>query len=71
MAVIVTSLQMRGDLEQGVRIMREALADPGWPTGLHARLLHFLSEAYMMDGDLSGVLEAGSESCALLKDCGS
>ncbi len=61
MAVIVTSLQMGGDLEQGVRIMREALADPSWPTGLRARLLHFLSEAYMMDGDLSGVLEAGSE----------
>jgi LuxR family transcriptional regulator, maltose regulon positive regulatory protein len=61
MAVIVTSLQMRGDLEQGVRIMREALADPCWPTGLRARLLHFLSEAYMMDGDLSGVLETGSE----------
>ena len=61
MAVIVTSLQMRGDLEQGVRIMREALADPSWPMGLRARLLHFLSEAYMMDGDLSGVLEAGSE----------
>jgi LuxR family maltose regulon positive regulatory protein len=61
MAVIVTSLQMGGDLEQGVRIMREALADPGWPAGLRTRLLHFLSEAYMMDGDLSGVLEAGSE----------
>ena len=61
MAVIVTSLQMGGDLEQGVSIMREALADPGWPTGLRARLLHFLAEAYMMDGDLSGVLEAGSE----------
>ena len=41
--------------------MREALADPGWPAGLRTRLLHFLSEAYMMDGDLSGVLEAGSE----------
>ncbi len=61
MAVIVTSLQMGGDLEQGVRIMREALADPGWPAGLRTKLLHFLSEAYMMDGDLSGVMEAGSE----------
>lgn len=61
MAVIVTSLQMGGDLEQGVRIMREALADPGWPAGLRTKLLHFLSEAYMMDGDLSGVLDAGSE----------
>ena len=61
MAVIVTSLQMSGDLAQGVRIMREALADPGWPAGLRTRLLHFLSEAYMMDGNLSGVLAAGSE----------
>jgi LuxR family maltose regulon positive regulatory protein len=61
LAVIATSLQMEGDMARGARVMREALADPAWPKSLRTRLLHYLSVACVMAGDLSGALEAAHQ----------
>ena len=61
LATLLVSLQMEGNIAQGVRVIRQALEDPVWPARLRTRLWHYLCTAYMMDGDLHGVLGAGRE----------
>ncbi|HSR32742.1 MAG TPA: hypothetical protein VLY63_19445, partial [Anaerolineae bacterium] len=64
-AIVAVGLQMQGDLEQGVTVIREALADPTWPATLRARKGHYLCIAYYQEGDLTGVLRSGSEYLVL------
>jgi LuxR family maltose regulon positive regulatory protein len=64
-AIVGVGLQMRGDLEQGVAVIREALADPTWPAAIRARSGLYLSVAHLQEGDLSGVLRSASEFLVL------
>jgi LuxR family maltose regulon positive regulatory protein len=61
LATLVASLQMEGNTDEGVRVIREALDDSAWTAEQRVRLWHYLCTAYMMDGDLNGVLDAGRE----------
>lgn len=61
LATLVASLQMEGNTDEGVRVIREALDESAWSAEQRVRLWHYLCTVYMMDGDLNGVLDAGRE----------
>ncbi|HSN77233.1 MAG TPA: LuxR C-terminal-related transcriptional regulator [Anaerolineae bacterium] len=61
LATLVASLQMEGNTDEGVRVIREALDESAWSAEQRVRLWHYLCTVYMMDGDLHGVLDAGRE----------
>ncbi|NIV35625.1 MAG: hypothetical protein GWN58_41085, partial [Anaerolineae bacterium] len=60
-AILAVGLQMQGDLRQGVAVCREALADRALPAGMQARVLFYLSIAYVQEGNLTGVLGSSRE----------
>ncbi len=64
-AVVAGGLQMQGKLEQGVAVIRKALADPTWPAPLRARKGHYLCIVYFQEGDLTSVLRSASEYLVL------
>jgi len=64
-AIVAVCLQMQGDLEQGVAVIREALADPIWPASIRARMGHYLCIAHFQEGDLASVLRSASEYLVL------
>jgi LuxR family maltose regulon positive regulatory protein len=61
LVTLVASLQMEGNTEEGVRVIKEALDESAWSAEQRVRLWHYLGTVYMMDGDLNGVLDAGRE----------
>ena len=54
--------QMSGDLERGISILQETLADSTWPVKPRAKLLFYLCLANFMEGDLVGAQKAAGES---------
>ena len=64
-AIVGVGLQMQGDLEQGVAVIREAIADPTWPAAIRARNGLYLCVAHFQEGDLPGVLRSASEYLVL------
>jgi LuxR family maltose regulon positive regulatory protein len=68
MGVIAVGHQAKGDVHQGVTVIREALLDPAWPPGLRSRKAHYLSIAYFQEGDLPSVLDSARECLRLAEE---
>jgi len=62
------SHQMEGDLKQGVKVVKDALAESVWPTGIRARMYFYLCIANYMDANLGGVVFWARESLQSMGD---
>lgn len=51
-------LQMQGDLEQGVALIRNVLSEDTWPIGLKAKMWQYLCTLFLHEGDLTSALSA-------------
>ena len=59
------SRQMEGNLDQGIELMANYLADPVLPDNIRARLWAYLCLQYFSDAETSGVLRSGRECLRL------
>ncbi|MFC1577899.1 LuxR C-terminal-related transcriptional regulator [Thermodesulfobacteriota bacterium] len=66
--IIAICHQMKGNRQQAVAVIKEALSDPTWQANLRARLHFYLTIILYIDADLSGAMTAALECLRTIRN---